>query len=366
MTVDEKEIKQQIEFKAVGMYRFSPPALTRGWSDLTDAEKQPWLEAAAQPPPSRPSDFDEVEVQAEKSYTKQFSSETGAPSWHEADETARELWRSTVRKPPPSRPSDFDRVEAIAKKSYENQCGAFAIGAAWHQIDDLAREKWRAEVRKQDMKDVGVITQDEIDESDRRARDPVKPVPGTLGHYATEVVWCPYCHARPGVQCTGVEIGRPRTPGSIPPTTHDERVKMYRQPNDDLLTEVGTLAMKLFELFETEIPPQDRTPWVELPDNIKEGWRESARKKIARQYREKNFVIESDDHPVNHPSHYGGDTVYEAIKVIRAWNLGFSLGNAVKYISRAGKKDPAKHIEDLRKAQWYLDEEIRTLEAARK
>jgi hypothetical protein len=35
---------------------------------------------------------------------------------------------------------------------------------------------------------------------------------------------------------------------------------------------------------------------------------------------------------VNHPAHYGGDTTYEAIKVIEAWNLGFHDGNAVKYI----------------------------------
>ena len=66
---------------------------------------------------------------------------------------------------------------------------------------------------------------------------------------------------------------------------------------------------------------------------------------------------------VNHPQHYGGDTPYEAIKVIEAWNLGFCLGNAVKYISRAGKKDPAKAIEDLEKALWYLDREIATLKA---
>lgn len=62
---------------------------------------------------------------------------------------------------------------------------------------------------------------------------------------------------------------------------------------------------------------------------------------------------------VNHPSHYGGkDNPYEAIKVIRAWDLGFSLGNAIKYIARAGKKDPDKRIEDLRKALWYIQEEI--------
>jgi hypothetical protein len=62
---------------------------------------------------------------------------------------------------------------------------------------------------------------------------------------------------------------------------------------------------------------------------------------------------------VNHPDHYGGkDNPYEVIKVIRAWELSFSLGNVVKYVARAGKKDPAKRLEDLHKAMWYLQEEI--------
>jgi hypothetical protein len=62
---------------------------------------------------------------------------------------------------------------------------------------------------------------------------------------------------------------------------------------------------------------------------------------------------------VHHPKHYGGEeNVYEAIKVIEAWGLGFSLGNTVKYISRAGKKDADKMLEDLEKAKWYLEREI--------
>jgi len=65
---------------------------------------------------------------------------------------------------------------------------------------------------------------------------------------------------------------------------------------------------------------------------------------------------------INHPEHYGGDNTYEAIKVIEAWELDFSLGNTIKYISRAGKKDKAKEIEDLKKALWYLNRKIKTLE----
>jgi hypothetical protein len=66
---------------------------------------------------------------------------------------------------------------------------------------------------------------------------------------------------------------------------------------------------------------------------------------------------------VNHPTHYGGqDNPYEAIKVIDAWELGFSLGNTVKYISRAGKKDSDKELQDLKKALWYLQHHIEQLE----
>lgn len=71
----------------------------------------------------------------------------------------------------------------------------------------------------------------------------------------------------------------------------------------------------------------------------------------------------SDKEMVNHPNHYGGkDNIYEAIKVIDAWELGFSLGNTVKYISRAGRKNPDKELEDLKKAKWYLDHHIKNLE----
>ena len=62
---------------------------------------------------------------------------------------------------------------------------------------------------------------------------------------------------------------------------------------------------------------------------------------------------------VDHPAHYGGKwNMYEAIKVIEAWDLDFHLGNTVKYIARAGRKDPMKEVEDLRKARWYLDRAI--------
>lgn len=68
---------------------------------------------------------------------------------------------------------------------------------------------------------------------------------------------------------------------------------------------------------------------------------------------------------VHHPQHYRGDTVYEAIKVIEAWELNFSLGSALKYICRNGKKPNAEQVEDLKKARWYLDREIQRLETGK-
>ena len=56
---------------------------------------------------------------------------------------------------------------------------------------------------------------------------------------------------------------------------------------------------------------------------------------------------------VSSPIHYlrGG---IEAIDVIEAWGLGYHLGNAIKYICRAGHKPGVDGITDLKKAHWYL------------
>ena len=66
---------------------------------------------------------------------------------------------------------------------------------------------------------------------------------------------------------------------------------------------------------------------------------------------------------VNHPSHYTSGQI-EVIDFIEDQHLGFHLGNAVKYISRAGRKDPARTVEDLRKAAWYLNRQIERLEGS--
>lgn len=58
---------------------------------------------------------------------------------------------------------------------------------------------------------------------------------------------------------------------------------------------------------------------------------------------------------INHPNHYQGNKI-EVIDIIDDFNLNFSLGNAIKYILRAGKKGDRK--EDLMKAVWYIQREI--------
>ena len=63
---------------------------------------------------------------------------------------------------------------------------------------------------------------------------------------------------------------------------------------------------------------------------------------------------------VNHPSHYTDGNI-EVIDFIEDKGLGFCLGNAIKYISRAGKKYPDKEIEDLEKAVWYINRRIKEL-----
>lgn len=63
--------------------------------------------------------------------------------------------------------------------------------------------------------------------------------------------------------------------------------------------------------------------------------------------------------PVNHPQHYTFSQI-EVIDAIEAWDCGYHLGNVIKYVARA--KHKGKYLEDLKKAQWYLQREIERAE----
>ncbi len=68
-------------------------------------------------------------------------------------------------------------------------------------------------------------------------------------------------------------------------------------------------------------------------------------------------MVPVTDPNVDSPPHYKSGSM-EVIDVIEAFDLNFRLGNTAKYLLRAGKKDPAKRLEDLKKAMWYLQREI--------
>lgn len=72
-------------------------------------------------------------------------------------------------------------------------------------------------------------------------------------------------------------------------------------------------------------------------------------RKVIKEIQEREMV--------NHPDHYQGDN-FEVIDIIEDYNLGFCLGNAIKYILRADKKGNRK--QDLKKAIWYIQREVNT------
>ncbi len=72
-------------------------------------------------------------------------------------------------------------------------------------------------------------------------------------------------------------------------------------------------------------------------------------------------MTEMNPDPVNHPPHYMQDpSGVECITITRHRN--FNIGNAIKYLWRAGLKDGNSDIQDLQKAVWYIEDEIKRLE----
>ena len=67
---------------------------------------------------------------------------------------------------------------------------------------------------------------------------------------------------------------------------------------------------------------------------------------------------------INHPAHYTSDpSGIECIEITRHRN--FNIGNAIKYLWRAGLKDGNSNIQDLKKTVWYVQDEIKRLEGAK-
>jgi hypothetical protein len=78
---------------------------------------------------------------------------------------------------------------------------------------------------------------------------------------------------------------------------------------------------------------------------------------IQPQYKDAAIKILADNDLINHPPHYKAGGI-ETIDFIEAKDLNYRLGNVIKYVSRAGKKDGSDPVQDLEKAMFYLKREI--------
>ena len=121
-----------------------------------------------------------------------------------------------------------------------------------------------------------------------------------------------------------------------------------RAAENKIVTLVGSSNKSLMEKLNPDIPV-----YKDSVTNVTS----TRLKKLAIE------MIEKPADVVNNPAHYT-DGGIETIDYIEAKGLGYHLGNAVKYISRAGKKGTNQGLEDLRKAQWYLARAIEKNEYA--
>lgn len=94
---------------------------------------------------------------------------------------------------------------------------------------------------------------------------------------------------------------------------------------------------------------------------VKKEVENAIREKILETHVKHHFLYGKKHDPVNHPKHYTSDpSGVECIEITRHRN--FNIGNAIKYLWRAGLKDGNSDIQDLKKAVWYIQDEIKRLE----
>lgn len=117
---------------------------------------------------------------------------------------------------------------------------------------------------------------------------------------------------------------------------------------------------------------EDRCPFMAKVETTKESgghridmeFPEFWMKLIAAEFDRSVAGLLDDDDAVNNPAHYNDHpSGIECIEVTR--HMSFNLGNAIKYLWRHGKKDPEKTIEDLRKAVFYIEDEIKRIEGGK-
>lgn len=127
------------------------------------------------------------------------------------------------------------------------------------------------------------------------------------------------------------------------------QVKWQTKKNSEFVSKVFAKAKKPSRIVEevTEmkkvLDELDKTKEEEKANSLVSDWFDRAYEKYQADL-------------VNHPAHYKAGGI-ETIDFIEAKDLNYRLGNVVKYVSRAGKKD-SDPIQDLEKAAWYLQREI--------
>lgn len=158
----------------------------------------------------------------------------------------------------------------------------------------------------------------------------------------------------------GYEVENPATKGEIEGWTWADYLRY------DLVKMLGecqgVATLPGFSLSEGALLETDVASRVKIPVQTVEEWIALA-PALIHLPSEGAPAMTGSSEAVDHPAHYGGaDNPHETIKCLQAWGLHANayLWNSVKYISRAGKKDAV--LQELKKARFYLDFEIKRLE----
>lgn len=143
----------------------------------------------------------------------------------------------------------------------------------------------------------------------------------------------------------------------------DEIEKIYLEYRNQLIVPVIVIALKNGDKLELEPLNRELESGAFFLEYLEGMYNEY--KKTRSKSPDPNAIVEANPafDPVEHPSHYTEGREYEPKDVIYDWGLDFNLGSAVKYISRAGRKDDI--IQDLKKAQQFIQFEIDAIEKKR-
>lgn len=110
---------------------------------------------------------------------------------------------------------------------------------------------------------------------------------------------------------------------------------------------------KRFEFVTACMSEEDFKEWCKTGENPT----------LKKETKDDEIIYQSAPvahNPINHPKHYTSDpSGVECIEITRHRN--FNIGNAIKYLWRAGLKDGNSDIQDLQKAAWYIQDEIKRL-----